>query len=124
VAANFARLFRRCRTQGIRLRAWGGDDELTMSDVIPSELPGRGLFSRKHRVLIRVLYPDGTEGVLVYVKLSMSDPEVFDLWQYRATHPAFPHDPTVNQFFDVDQFESYRELGYRIGAKLCEDLRV
>ena len=29
-----------------------------------------------------------------------------------------------NQFFDLDQFESYRELGYRIGAKLCKDLQV
>jgi hypothetical protein len=124
VFEDFARLFRRCRTQGIRLSAWWGDEELTMDDVIPSEMPGRGPFSRRHRVFIRVHYPDGTEGLLVYVKLSMSDPEIFDLWQYRTTHPAFPHDPTVNQFFDADQFESYRQLGYRIGAKLCKDLRV
>jgi hypothetical protein len=124
VFEDFARLFRRCRMQGIRLLAWGQDQELTMNDVIPSELPGRGRFSKQHRVFGRVLYPDGEEGLFVYVKLSVSDPEVFDLWQYRATHPAFPHDPTFNQFFDVDQFESYRELGYRIGAKLCEDLHV
>jgi hypothetical protein len=124
VFEDFARLFRRCRMQGIRLLAWGQDQELTMSDVIPSELPGRGRFSKQHRVFGRVLYPDGEEGLFVYVKLSVSDPEVFDLWQYRATHPSFPHDPTFNQFFDVDQFESYRELGYRIGAKLCEGLHV
>jgi hypothetical protein len=124
VFEDFARLFRRCRMRGVRLLAWGGEQELTMNDVIPSELPGRGRFSKQHRVFGRVLYPDGEEGLFVYVKLSMSDPEVFDLWQYRATHPTFPHDPTFNQFFDVDQFESYRELGYRIGAKLCEDLQV
>jgi hypothetical protein len=124
VFEDFARLFRRCRMKGIRLLAWGADQELTMGDVVPSELPGRGCFSRRHRVFGRVVYPDGKEGLFVYVKLSVSDPEVFDLWQYRATHPRFPHDPTVNQFFDVDQFESYRELGYRIGMKLCEDLHV
>jgi hypothetical protein len=121
---DFARLFRRCRVRGIRLLAWGANQELTMNDVIPSELPGRGRFSRQHRVFGRIVYPDNQEGLFIYVKLSMSDPEVFDLWQYRTTHPAFPHDPTLNQFFDVDQFESYRELGYRIGAKLCKDLKV
>ena len=110
--------------QGIRLLAWAADQELTMKDVIPSGLPDGGLFSKKHRVFGRVLYPGGAEGLFVYVKLSMSDPEIFDLWQYRTTHPSFPHDPTVNQFFDVDQFESYRELGFRIGVKLCEDLQV
>lgn len=124
VFEDFARLFRRCRMKGIRLLAWGANQELTMNDVIPSELPGRGRFSRQHRVFGRVLYPNHEEGLFVYVKLSMSDREIFDLWQYRATHPDFPHDPTVNQFFDVDQFESYRELGFRIGAKLCEDLQV
>ena len=71
-----------------------------------------------------MVYDNGEEGLFVYVKLSMSDGEVFDLSQYRATHPTFPHDPTVNQFFDVDRFEAYRELGYRIGAKLCQDLQV
>jgi hypothetical protein len=124
VFEDFARLFRRCRMEGIRLLAWREDQELTMNDVIPSELPGRGRFSKQHRVFGQVVYPDGAKGLFVYVKLSMSDPEIFDLWQYRATHRDFPHDPTVNQFFDVDQFESYRELGFRIGAKLCEDLKV
>jgi hypothetical protein len=124
VFEDFGRLFRRCRMKGIRLLAWGANQDLTMQDVIPSGLPGRGLFSKQHRVFGRVIYPDGEEGLFVYVKLSMSDPEIFDLWQYRQTHPTFPHDPTVNQFFDVDQFESYRELGFRIGAKLCEDLQV
>jgi len=33
---------------------------------------------------------------------------------YRQEHPEFPHQSTVDQFFDDDQFESYRELGTHI----------
>ena len=28
--------------------------------------------------------------------------------QYKASHPAFPHEATGDQFYGEDQFESYR----------------
>ncbi len=33
---------------------------------------------------------------------------------YAARHPAFPHEPTSDQFFDEAQFESYRRLGEHV----------
>jgi hypothetical protein len=57
------------------------------------------------------------DGCLVYIKPTMStvpgeDSE--DLLQYARSHPAFPQEPTADQFFDEAQFESYRELGYQL----------
>jgi hypothetical protein len=126
VFEDFVRLFRRGRLHGIRFLGLDDEKPLTMTDVVPSGEPGKERFSKQHRVFARVRYPepDAPEGLLVYVKSSVCDPpETFDLWQYRTVHPEFPHDPTMNQFFDTDQFESYRELGYRIGRKLCLDLK-
>ena len=39
---------------------------------------------------------------------------------YRKTDPSFPHQATVDQWFDETQFESYRSLGYHIGTTAVE----
>jgi hypothetical protein len=31
---------------------------------------------------------------------------------YSLAHDTFPHESTANQFFDEEQWESYRALGY------------
>ncbi len=36
--------------------------------------------------------------------------------KYKIYHPAFPHEPTSDQFFDNVQWESYFQLGQYIGA--------
>ncbi len=41
-----------------------------------------------------------------------------DVWSYAKTHPSFPNEPTVDQFFDEAQFESYRQLGLNMGELL------
>jgi hypothetical protein len=52
------------------------------------------------------------EGLLVYIKPTLTGDEPTDLENYAADNPAFPHDTTLNQFFKESQFESYRALGY------------
>ncbi len=37
---------------------------------------------------------------------------------YMATNPGFPHQPTADIFYSVDQFRAYRDLGY-IVTKTC-----
>jgi hypothetical protein len=59
---------------------------------------------------------------LVYVKPSFTGEEENDLKAHWVSHPEFPNDPTTNQFYDEDMVESYRQLGYHIGADLCEHL--
>jgi hypothetical protein len=43
-----------------------------------------------------------------------------DVEQYAKTHPAFPQEPTSDQFFDEAQWESYRKLGRTIAARVFE----
>jgi hypothetical protein len=41
-----------------------------------------------------------------------------DLREYQKQHPAFPQEPTADQFFDEAQWESYRCLGYCVGRRI------
>ena len=44
--------------------------------------------------------------------------EPVDLLEYHTSHPNFPHETTVDQFFDEAQWESYRRLGEYIAEVL------
>jgi hypothetical protein len=55
-----------------------------------------------------------SDGILVYLKPSLTGNEPVDVLDYAAHHPKFPHEPTADQFFDEAQFESYRRLGEHI----------
>jgi len=54
------------------------------------------------------------DGVLVYIKASLCSDLSEDVMHYASAHPAFPHEPTFNQFFGESQFESYRRLGMHV----------
>ncbi|MFN2309931.1 MAG: patatin-like phospholipase family protein [Gammaproteobacteria bacterium] len=57
-------------------------------------------------------------GVLIYIKASMTGDEWPDIRQYADNAKGFPHETTTDQFFDENQFEAYRHLGYKVLAKL------
>jgi hypothetical protein len=62
-------------------------------------------------------YQDGSVGKLFYLKPNLSGvPELGADVRWYAEHVdhRFPHQSTADQWFDEAQFESYRELGYRI----------
>lgn len=75
-----------------------------------------------HGVIGRIEYqagePGDRDGVFVYVKCSMTGDEWPDIRQYADVHADFPHETTADQFFDENQFEAYRHLGYKVGAKM------
>jgi hypothetical protein len=62
---------------------------------------------------IRYSVVDGpvANGVLIYMKATLSGDEAVDVLNYARSHPDFPHESTANQFFTEAQFESYRTLG-------------
>jgi len=69
----------------------------------------------------RIVYGGGVpDGVLIYLKASMTGREDTAVLQYRASHPLFPHESTGDQFYGEDQFESYRQLGREIARKTFE----
>lgn len=68
--------------------------------------------------LARVKYPAGPPGWLVYVKPNIFGGLPIDLINYKREHPAFPQEPTTDQFFSESQWESYFRLGRALGLQL------
>lgn len=60
------------------------------------------------------------KGLLVYMTTTFFAGLSADLHGYRAAHPAFPDEPTSDQFFDEKQFEAYRELGFQTVQDVLE----
>jgi hypothetical protein len=48
---------------------------------------------------------------MLYIKLAMLGTESSYVLDYRRENPSFPHQTTLDQFFDEAQFEAYRKLG-------------
>lgn len=126
---DLLRLFRRMGVfEGIQFTAANGGT-ITLDSLVPLK---ESQFSEDHSVLIRIVYPDvgdglPTEGWLIYVKSTLTGKERPELTQYKKDNAVFPHDPTLDQFYDPRRFECYRELGYELGlhvtSRLCSDAR-
>lgn len=94
---------------------------LETRDLVPG---ASGAASSQHVVVGDIIYP-GVSGPPDTGKLILTKPAVLasdpqDLREYQRAHPTFPHQATINQFFEEDQFESYRELGYQAGKELAK----
>jgi hypothetical protein len=50
-------------------------------------------------------------GKLLYIKPCLNGSEPVGIKAYANSHTTFPHESTLNQFFNEAQFESYRTLG-------------
>jgi hypothetical protein len=79
--------------------------------------------AEKRATLFWVRYPDmpNRRCVLLYIKANVIGDECPDVRHYYRTHSEFPHEPTVDQFFDEEQWESYRWLGEHMMQSLCAD---
>lgn len=79
-------------------------------------------YSRWHHAIGSIRYDrvdrNAPEGVLVYLKPSLTGEEPSDVQDYATHHKAFPHESTSDQFFDESQFESYRHLGEHITTEV------
>ena len=63
-------------------------------------------------------------GIIVYVKTTMVDHLSLETRGYKGQHRDFPDQPTADQFFDEQQFEAYRELGFKIGTDMAEQAHL
>jgi hypothetical protein len=68
-------------------------------------------------------YPNGRDGVLVVAKNVLPVDAPRDVLAYAAVDRAFPSDTTLNQFFDDEHFDAYRELGYFAGLQAGDLLK-
>ena len=94
----------------------GIDVDIDLTMLRPD--PETGM-SRSHCAVGLIRYPKDANherriGYLVYLKNSLTGDEPEPVLNYKSTHSTFPHESTVDQFFDDAQFESYRALGHHI----------
>jgi len=62
----------------------------------------------------RIQYGPDKEGILLYVKASMSGDEDDYILDYKRRYRDFPQETTGDQFFSEEQLEVYRALGFHI----------
>ena len=72
----------------------------------------------------KIIYPktnaDGqqAESTLILLKTTMIQDLGLLLRGYKGANPDFPDQSTTDQFFDEEQFEAYRELGYETAKRM------
>lgn len=98
-----------------------GGPELLAADL-PMKYPSGALQAEQPYFTAKIRYRDNFEGMIIYMKATMIDDLSFKVKGYKGAHPTFPHESTADQFFNPEQFEAYRELGYRTGMKMMDDL--
>jgi hypothetical protein len=69
-----------------------------------------------------IRYADGSEGRILYLRPTLCAGLSADLYAYWRAHPAFPDEPTSEQFFGEAQFEAYRVLGWQMVAGTLEEV--
>jgi hypothetical protein len=123
------------------LRRINKDFPGTIVQIDPNRGPGRlvanissnfpnGTHHAEHPYFVAKLrYPaveslEEEYGVLIYCKAVMIDELSLLTAGYMGRNPDFPHQTTLNQFFEPDQFEAYRELGYECMKRTIADLNL
>lgn len=100
-----------------RLRVdFGAHVELDVADLIPDK---ETRLAKKPVATGLIRYADQTEAALFYVKTTLFPELPQDVAGYAREHEKFPDESTADQFFSEEQFEAYRELGFRAGKKLA-----
>jgi hypothetical protein len=64
---------------------------------------------------------EADDGVLIYIKPTLDGGEPVDVVNYSKKHVSFPHESTADQWFNEQQFESYRPLGSHMIETLWGD---
>ncbi|MEO6917128.1 MAG: patatin-like phospholipase family protein [Chitinophagaceae bacterium] len=114
---GLASAIRRCRID------FGAEIEIDIHGLVQRNEKN---FSAKNYALGTIKYPGeiAGSGHLLYIKASMTEGVSVDVREYALKHPTFPDQTTADQFFDEEQFESYRKLGLYIGDLAMADAEV
>jgi hypothetical protein len=113
---GLANAIRRCRID------FGAEISININDIALHD----GRMSKKHYAVGTICYSGEKEpsGTIIYVKASITGNEPVDVKEYALKNEAFPHQSTGDQFFDEQQFESYRKLGMYIADLMLKDKEV
>jgi len=79
-------------------------------------------------IMMRIRYPEEQgnkkerDGLLIYLQMGITESDPIEIRQIKNKFPAFPDEPTSNQFYTQEQVAAYQKLGYYIGNKICSQL--
>lgn len=93
------------------------------TDIAPN--PETGLSVANYAIGLIDYLPASAEspretGILIYLKSSLTGKEPAQVLGQRAMDSTFPHDATLNQFYNETRFEAYRALGEYLGESVCK----
>lgn len=110
VFPSFVKMQRHARIDlGARIRLrWARIAEATRDVRNGDAKPAAG----PHCAIGEISYSNGGKGTLIYVKASLTGDENVYILDYARRNAAFPHETTGDQFFNEEQFEVYRALGF------------
>lgn len=118
--ADLASAIRKCRSD------MGIDIKIRTNRIFCDE---KTRYSLWHCAVGEIIYKNSDlgqgiqNGILVYLKASLSGDEPADVLNYKTVHPDFPHQPTTDLWFNESQFESYRALGQHIIRTIFDDVK-
>ncbi len=96
--------------------------ELLVEDI-PMLYPSGAKSSEWGFFVAKIHYKKTAEiGAVIYLKATMIGEVSLKTKGYKGAHPDFPDETTADQFFDEEQFEAYRELGYAIAKSAVAHL--
>ena len=93
-----------------------------------NQFPKGAEFAEKGYFIATIDYGPSSDGIrpdkgtLLYLKSALIEDLDLKAKGYRGAHADFPNQSTADQFFDEEQFEAYREVGYRICTQMVKDL--
>ena len=87
---------------------WGDEKLEHIQKLMPKSETG---YADSPYMIGKLDYNDGNPGILIYIKATRLEVPDLGVYTYSSRHPEFPHQSTVDQFFDEKQFEAYRLLG-------------
>jgi hypothetical protein len=61
---------------------------------------------------------------LFYLKLAVPTDAPWDIIAYQQKHGTFPTDSTLQQLYDDQEFEAYRELGYHCAQSVLRNIKT
>ncbi len=101
------------------------DRQTTLQCFMPSieaVYPREVRLSKSAYAVADITYADDSPAKLIYLTTALCQGLRLRLLGYKGANPDFPDQPTADQFFDEEQFEAYRELGYFIASAAAREI--
>lgn len=102
------------------------DEENHIEKMVPSIdklYPDKLKVAKQGFVVGEIIYPNmdtNDKAYLIYIKSTLIDELNIELLGYKSLNPAYPDESTADQFFDPEQFDAYRELGFELCNRMLE----